>query len=158
MTTTARYVLKQSDKRLDIGWGNWHVESVQSWNMTYSSFLVDKRTSARTDYSATNQLMPGAAAVFQVGSYYSPSGYELEAGLPPILNMTGAVQGPSLVALLTTDITGASPIFCTGPLPPSGLTIHGSLVIPLCAPPFCGADIPYANVGIQFVLQPYSGK
>jgi hypothetical protein len=165
MTATARYILMQRDKRPDSGWGRWGVESVQSWNMTYSSFLVDKRTNARTDYSATNQLTGAEAAVFQVGSFYNPSGYELHAGLAPYLKVTSTVVGigpEGLVALLIDDPSKPPPSgFCTSPLPTTGLTIHGSLVIPFCVPPFCGGagNVPdTTRVGIQFVLQPYLGK
>jgi hypothetical protein len=158
MTVSATYILTQSDKRPDIGWGRWHVESVKSWNGTYKSYLANKHDGSRTDYNISNQTMGADGAVFQVGSYYNPAGYELEAELSPIINATGSRPYTTLLALLTYDATRVVPGgLCLGPLPPSGLNINTSFVIPFCGPPFCGSGPPPATkVGIQFVLKPYN--
>ncbi len=59
----------------------------------------------------------------------------------------------SLLTLLTTDISGGLPVFLTGPLPGSGTTIHGSLVVSTDVPPFGSGAIPRTRVGVQVVLQ-----
>lgn len=152
MTATARYILKQSDKK--DAWGCWHTERVQSDNMAFSGFLVNKNDGSRTDYKSTAGPIMGDAAVFQVG--VNTPGYQLDAGAAFPVKVTNPLIGSmdSLVSLLTTDIYRTPPVFCTGPLPSAGTTIHGSLVLPMEVPPF-GSSLPKTRVGIQFVLQPF---
>lgn len=154
MTATTRCLLKQRDKRDD--WGRWGVESLKSWNMTLTGFQVWKGKHDRLDYKSTGGQYLAAAAVFQVGG--STPGYELDCIVSLPIRMVGSegVNMDSGVALGVHDILNPSPAgLCTGPLPAMGDgTIHGSRVVPLPIGPFQGNVLPYAKVGIQYVLQP----
>lgn len=152
MTATARYVLKQSDKK--DAWGSWHAESLQSGNISFNGFEVNKHDHSRNDYKSTDgSILPGAGVTFEVGG--NTPGYRLNCGVAFPLKVTLPLMGTmdSLVSLLTYDVYNGTPSgFCTGPLPSAGQTIHGSLVVPMPIPPI-GVHRK-VRVGIQFVLQP----
>jgi hypothetical protein len=156
MTATARLILKQSDKQNDASgvWGRWHVEKSQSDNLSLSGVLVNKHNHSRTEYRSTGRPALDAGATFDVGG--QTPGYQLTCGAAFPVKLTTPLIGTidSLVTLLTTDIEGPVPVFATGPLPPRGTTIHGSLVIPMTVPPFGPDPVPLTRVGVQFVLQP----
>ncbi len=63
-----------------------------------------------------------------------------------ITPLFGSMDSP--MTLLTTDIHGGPPVFCTGPLPATGDTISGSLVFPAAVGPFVGSKPPFTRVGI----------
>ena len=151
MTATARFILKQGDKKDT--WGRWHAESPQSGNMAFTSFIINKHDHTRTDYKSSTGPIVGAAAVLQVRGQIPDYQLDCLAAFPA--KATLPLQGTmdTRVALGTTDIYGGRPVSCTGPLPDAGNTIHGSLQIPLPVPPFV-PPLPYTRVGIQFVLQP----
>jgi hypothetical protein len=97
-------------------------------------------------------LVSGAS--FQVGE--QTPGYRLTCGAAFPIKITYPLIGSmdSGVSLQTTDISGSPPVFCTGPLPAAGVSIQGSLVIPMVVLPFGVDPLPKTCVGIQFVLQP----
>jgi|GEM_PF-6381077 len=151
MTATARFILKQSDKK--DAWGRWHTESVQSCNLAFTGSDTMKSSDYRIDYTRGSE--PGGCkggAYFEVGG--TTPGYLVHCGVELPLKMTlPGTSAPSLVSLMTEDTSkpGKSQ-FCTGPLPNAGLTIRGSLVAPMLVPPISSyRPVP---VGIQYVLQP----
>ncbi|HQT95921.1 MAG TPA: hypothetical protein PK435_14920 [Thermoanaerobaculaceae bacterium] len=150
MTATARFILEQSDK--EDAWGHWHVEKARSGTIAMTSFLVNKHDHSRTEWRPTGAILD-AGATFDVGGL--TPGYQLVCATvfgAKIINPL--FSGDGLVTLLNADISGDRPVFCTGPLPASGTTIHGSLVIPMAVPLFGAAPLPNTRVGIEFVLQP----
>jgi hypothetical protein len=151
LTATARYYLKRLDQQ--DGWGRWETRSEQSSNFTFTSFLVDKRNGQRLDYRSTSGPLMATAANLQVG--VSTPGYQLVVEAMFQLKATQSVSGAldSALHLGTTEL-GQPPTFCTGPLPQSGTTIHGSRVILADVPPFGSSNLPRTRVGIQYVLQP----
>jgi hypothetical protein len=151
LTATARFLLHQSDKRDD--WGHWHAESVQSGNMAYSGFIIRKPKNTRTDYRSDAGRGIDGGVLFDVGG--RTPGYQLTVDMAYPAKVTMPISGPmdTLVNLQTTDIFKSPPVFCTGPLPASGQTIHGSLVLNWEVPPF-NSPLPKTRVGIQYVLQP----
>ena len=157
MTATARLFLVQSDKT--DAWGRWHVEKVQSWNLSIASLLVNKNDHSRTEYKSNPAGLIDGAAIFEVGG--RTPGYQLISGIAFPVMISNPMIGPmdSIITLLTSDISGSTPVFLTGPLPAPGprpsavATIQGSVVFPMCVPPFCSDPIPTTRVGVQFVLK-----
>ena len=151
LTATARFILKQSDKT--DAWGRWHVERAQSGNLVMKSFLINKNDHSRTEWKPTGS-MPDAGASFDVGG--NTPGYWLlvNAAFPiKVLNpLMGSID--SGVALQTDDVEESPRVFCTGPLPATGTTIHGSRVILSEVPPFGAGKLPRTRLGIQYVLRP----
>lgn len=151
LTATARFYLKQSDKT--DAWGRWHVERAHSASLVMKSFLVNKNDHSRTEWTST-AAMPDAGAIFEVGG--NTPGYQLivNAAFPiKILNpLMGSID--SIVTLQTTDVQESPPVFCTGPLPATGTTVHGSRVILSDVPPFGAGNAPRTRLGIQYVLRP----
>jgi hypothetical protein len=154
MTATARFILKQADRRDD--WGRWHVEKADSHNMALTGHLINKNDKSRTQYTYAPGPVLAAGVNFEVGG--RTPGYQLvcSVGFPIKINnpLIGAMD--SMATLQTTDIHEGTPIFCSGPLPTSGEIISGSLVIPSAVGPFVGSTPPFTRVGIQFVLKPYN--
>jgi hypothetical protein len=152
MTATARYVLKQKDKK--DAWGRWDANSLQSENITFTGFQVNKHDHSRTDYKSTSEpVLPGAGATFEVGG--ETPGYRLNCGVAFPIKITYPRLGTMdfALSLLTADIYNGTPSgFCQGPLPSAGQTIHGSLVVPMPIPPIDAHR--KVRVGVQFVLQP----
>lgn len=150
MTATARFILQQSDRRDD--WGRWHVEKPQSSNLVYSGLLVNKNDKSRTEYSAAAGN-PDAGVIFEVGG--RTPGYQLVCSAAYPARIKNPLLGTmdTLVTVLSTDINREPPVFCAGPLPAAGQTIHGSLVFAADVPPF-SSPLPRTRLGIQYVLQP----
>lgn len=153
MTATARFVLMQSDKRDD--WGRWHVEKLDSSNLALTGLLVNKNDKSRTEYTPAPGSPADGSVTFEVGG--RTPGYKLVSGVAYPMKIVNPLLGSmdSIQTLLTTDIHGDPPVFCTGPLPASGTTISGSLAFPAPVGPFVGSTPPNTRVGIQFVLKPY---
>jgi len=152
MTATARYILKQKDKK-DI-WGAWVADSLQSGNITFSGYEINKHDQSRTDYKSTGgPVLPGAGATFEVGG--DTPGYRLNCGVAFPIKITFPRMGTMdhVLSLVTYDISnGTASGLCQGPLPSTGENIHGSLVVPMPIPPV--GNHRMVRVGIQFVLQP----
>jgi hypothetical protein len=152
MTATAQYVLTQKDKRDD--WGRWEAKSSKSEGITFNGYEVNKHDHSRTDYKTTSgPVLPGAGATFEVGG--DTPGYRLNCGVAFPIKITFPRQGTMdhVVSLLTYDIYNGTPSgFCQGPLPNTGETIRGSLVVPMPIPPI--SNHRQVRVGVQFVLQP----
>lgn len=153
MTATARFVLMQSDKRDD--WGRWHVEKLDSSNLSLSGLLVNKNDKSRTEFKPAPGSPADGGVTFEVGR--GTPGYKLICGVAYPIKIINPLMGSmdSIATLLTTDIHAGPPVFCTGPLPASGDTISGSLVFPAPVGPFVGSTPPNTRLGIQFVLKPY---
>jgi hypothetical protein len=154
MTATARFILKQSDKRAD--WGRWHVERADSHNLAMTGVLVSRNDGSRTEYRSNPAPPLDAGVTFEVGG--ATPGYRLTCSVGYPLKMTNPMLGTvdSMLNLQTTDIHGGPPVFCTGPLPASGSTIQGSLVFLAAVPPFVGSKPPFTRVGVQYVLKPFN--
>ena len=153
MTATARFILKQSDRRDD--WGRWHVESLDSSNLALTGSLINKNDHSRTEYKNNLGLPADGGVTFQVGGL--TPGYQLDVGVAFPIKITNPLIGSmdSLQTLLTSDVDASPSVFCTGPLPVTGDTISGSLVIPAPVGPFVGSTPPKTRVAIQFVLKPF---
>jgi len=151
MTATARLILKQSVKR--DSWGRWHVEKVQSANLTLRGIYFNKLSKEQTEWKPAPERAADGGATFEVG-VLTP-GYQLTCVIAyPATSTTRLRTFDSLVSLMTADISGGLPVFLTGPLPGSGTTIHGSRVFSAIVAPFAGSgDLPMTRVGVQFVLQ-----
>lgn len=154
MTATARFVLRQSDKRDD--WGRWHTEKLDSNNMAMAGTLVNKNDHSRTEFKSAPGSPADGAVTFEVGG--RTPGYQLVCSVALPIKIINPLMGTmdSLATLLTTDIHGGPPVFCNGPLPATGDTITGSLVFPAPVGPFVGSKPPNTRVGIQFVLKPFN--
>jgi hypothetical protein len=155
-TATARYVLRQLDRKQ--AWGHWQVQSVESANLTYKSFLKNNHTGARTDYQASSGPAVAAMADLQIGE--NTPGYLLVCQVAYPLKVKDTAMGAfdTLAPFVTTEEgkPGLSGVATTGPLPPYGTTIHGSAVVPLGMVPFGSSAAPKTRVGIQWVLKPYA--
>ena len=152
MTATARYVLTQRDKK--DAWGRWDVESVKSYNLVYNGSLVFKNKGQRSEWRNTSRPMTNLGAAFEVGG--DTPGYRLALATAFPTKATGTGIG-TMDGILTlgTSVPGSNPpSSAAGPLPGTGTTIHGSLVLPWIVPPFGLSPLPKTRVGIQFVLQP----
>ncbi len=154
VTATARYVLKQLDRQ--DAWGHWQALGVQSSNITLGTGLTNKHNGSRLDYRSTAGPVVAAMADFQVGG--TSPGYLLvcQAGFPVKGTDTsmGPFDGIQVLGTTQMDMPGLSGV-CSGPLPASGATIHGSLVIPYIVPPFGSSAAPKTRLGIQYVIRPY---
>lgn len=151
LTATARYYLKQLDRK--DAWGRWEIQSAQTHNIVYTSFLLDKRNGQRLEYKGTSAPLMDTAANFQVGG--KTPGYQLvvEAMFPVKVAQPGSGTSDSAIHLSTTEL-GRPPSFCTGPLPATGTTISGSGVILADVPPFGASKAPRTRLAIQYVLRP----
>ena len=151
LTATARFILRQTDRRDD--WGHWHAEALQSGNLVLSGVLVHKSDHSRTEYRQDPSRKPEGGVLFDVGG--ATPGYQLTVNVAYPAKLTNPLLGTvdTVVNLQTTNILDSPPVFCTGPLPASGKAIHGSLVIPWETAPFV-SPFPRAKVAIQYVLQP----
>lgn len=152
LTATARYILKQLDRQ--DAWGHWQALSVHSSNISYTSFLANKHTGARTEYRSTAGPVVGALADFQVGQ--NTPGYLItaQAGFPvKVSGAPGVTESIQVLGTVQQDVPGLSGV-CSGPLPAKGTTIHGSTVIPAIVVPFGASAAPKTRLGIQYVIQP----
>lgn len=155
MTATAMYVLKRVSS--SSVWGNWQANDCQSHNLTYRAFWHSKHTpSDMTDYSArAGGKMEAPLADFQIGGY--TPGFQLIAGggFPShIKSVTSGDRDSSLVLGTTrVNMPGLSGVL-SGPLPESGTTISGSVVIPAEVPPFVTGVAGPTRMSIQYVLRP----
>ena len=149
LSATARYYLKQLDRK--DGWARWETQSAQSFNITYAGFWMKKSNGERLDYKSTNGPLMDAVANFQVGG--KTPGYQLVCQAVFPVKVTPDMGAPMPLMLDTTEM-GGPPRFCTGPLPASGTTIHGSLVILASVGPFGTTAAPRTRLGIQYVLKP----
>lgn len=148
LTATARYYLKQLDRR--DGWGRWEAHSEQSSNIAYTSFIQYKSKNQRLKYEGTIGPLMGTDAVFQVGGL--TPGYQLDVSATFPVKVTPALPMPGALGLFTAE-HGSPPSFCTGPLPASGTTIHGSRVILANVGPFGNSNAPRTRLAIQYVLR-----
>jgi hypothetical protein len=148
LTATAQYYLKQLDRK--DGWGRWETKSARSFNITYASFWLKKSNGERLDYKSTSGPLTDAVANFQVGG--NTPGYQLVCQAVFPVKVTPAMAAPMALMLDTTEM-GGPPSFCTGPLPASGTTIHGSRVILANVGPFGTNPVPKTRLGIQYVLK-----
>ncbi len=149
LTATARYYLKQSDRRDD--WGRWEAHSEQSSNIAYTSFILHKRQAQRLKYEGTIGPLMGTDAVFQVGGL--TPGYQLDVSAMFPVKVSPALPMPTSALGLFTTEHGSPPSFCIGPLPASGTTIHGSRVIFANIGPFGNSNAPRTRLAIQYVLR-----
>lgn len=152
MTATVRYILNQRDKK--DAWGRWDVESVKSYNLVYNGSLIFKKTGQRCEWKSTAGPVTNLGAAFEVGG--STPGYRLTlvTAFPTKSTCTGMGTMDGILALVTWVPGSNPPVSAEGPLPSTGTTIHGSLVLPCDVPPFGLSPLPKTRVGIQFVLQP----
>lgn len=152
MTATVRYILNQRDKK--DAWGRWDVESVKSYNLVFNGSLVFKNKGQRNEWRSTAGPMTNLGAAFEVGG--DTPGYRLTLVTAFPTKATGTGMGTTDgILTLGTWVPGSNPpISAAGPLPSTGTTIHGSLVLPWDVPPFGLSPLPKTRVGIQFVLQP----
>lgn len=153
MTGTARYILGGREKSEQYGWAKWHVEKSQTANLSYTGVLINKHDHSRAVWTSTGGAPLGATgASLQIGN--TTPGYRMNA----VLSLPAKITNPmfsidSLVSLVTVNMINGGPnSLCEGPLPASGTTIHGSMVIPYATFPFT-TKRPTRR-GIQFVLQP----
>jgi len=131
------------------------VESVQSANLSYTGSATYKSRNEHLDYKAKGGPVMMGAASLVVGA--ATPGYQLGVTIAFPIKLTDA-QGThdSLLTLLVGNPYASGPAStCTGPLPASGDTIQGSMVVPFDIPPFVGSSPRNTKVGITYVLRPY---
>jgi hypothetical protein len=152
MTATVRYILNQRDKK--DAWGRWDIESVKSHNLVFSGSLVYKKKGQRTEWRSTAGPVTNLGAAFEVGGFTPGYRLTLVTAFPIKATGTGMGTMDGILALGTWVPDSNPPVSADGPLPSTGTTIHGSLVLPWDVPPFGLSPLPKTRVGIQFVLQP----
>jgi predicted ribosomally synthesized peptide with SipW-like signal peptide len=152
MTGTARFILKRQ-ARANAG-ASWHAESAQSGNLAYTGSLIYKPGGWRINDVATGGPIRMAAADLVVGA--PTPGYQVGVTIAfPIKQTDNQGTHDTFLALVVGDPTASgAAALCTGPLPASGNTIHGSLVVDHPVPPFVGTSPRLTKVEITYVLQP----
>jgi len=147
MTVTARFIMNQRDRK--DAYGRWEVVQPQSWNCAFSGYDADSHGRWRNNYKGNLGGTLLSLGAFLIIGQETP-GYWLHcSGMFP-LRVSGALNLDTGVTLSLDDINQTHT--CEGPLPSSGLDIHGSYVISSPVPPI-GSHRP-VKVAVQFTLTP----
>ncbi len=147
MTVTARFIMNQRDKK--DAYGRWEVIQAQSWNCGFNGYDADSHGRWRNNYKSNLGGTFLSLGAFLIIGQETP-GYWLHFGGMFPLRVSGALNLDAFVTLSSDDINQTHT--CEGPLPSSGLEIHGSYVISSPAPPI-GSHRP-VKVAVQFTLTP----